>query len=99
MQVKILQDSSGVGISDEIFGFYLGSELGLPLGDLLYSDNWSPVGILLIVDIPPGSKVSYPELVGYSLSRHTFGASFSILSKVYTNSLWYVPYFYLANHA
>ena len=36
------------------------SELGSPLGALLYSETWPPVGLQLIVDIPPGSKVIYP---------------------------------------
>ena len=42
--------------------------LDLLLGDLLDSETWNPVGLQVIVDIPPGSKVIYPDLEG-STSR------------------------------
>ena len=54
MRVSLLQDSSGIGIVDESVGFLLGSELGLPLGNMLYSETFPPVGLQLIVYIPPG---------------------------------------------
>ena len=53
-----MQDFSGVVISDEPVGLYMLSELGLPIGKLLDSDTLPPVGLQLIVGIPPGSKVS-----------------------------------------
>ena len=62
--VNILQDSSRNGIFDDPIGFLLGSELDWLLGYLLDSDTWPPVGFQLIVDIPPRSKVRYPDLVG-----------------------------------
>ena len=61
--VNLFQDSYGIGIVDETFGFWLGSELGLPLGSLLDYNNWPPIGLQLIVNIQPVSKVSYPDLV------------------------------------
>ena len=62
--VKPVQFSSGITISDDPVGFTLGSELGSPLGDLLYYETWTPVGLQLIVEISPGSKIRYPDLVG-----------------------------------
>ena len=67
VQVKLFQDSSGVGIVYEPDVLWLGSELGSPLWDLLDSDTWPPVSLQLIVDIPPGSKVRYPDFVGSPL--------------------------------
>ena len=69
-----MQDSSGIGIVDEIFFFWLGSELGLPLWDLLDSDTWPHVGLQLIVKIPPGSNVRYHELM-VSLSQDTLAVT------------------------
>ena len=63
VRVNLFQDSSGVGISDKPVGLLLVSELGSPLGALLDYYTLPHVGLLLIVDIPPGSKVRYPELV------------------------------------
>ena len=56
-KVNLLQDSSGIGIVDDPFGFFLGSEIGLTLGDILDSDHGPPVDILLIMNIPTVSKV------------------------------------------
>ena len=67
MLVRILQDSSGIGVFDDPVGFLLGYELGSTLGALLYSETGNPVGIQFIVDIPPGSKVRYLALVVYPL--------------------------------
>ena len=67
VQVKLLQDSSVIGISDELFGFWLGSELGSPLWDLLDYETWPSIGIQFIVDTPHGLKVRYPGLVGLPL--------------------------------
>ena len=74
--IKLLHDSSGIDIVDDPDGFLLGSELGFPLGDLLDSDTWPLVGLQLIVDIPPGLKVIFPDLVG-STSWATLAFPFS----------------------
>ena len=68
VQANLFQDSSGIGIADEPVGFCLGSELGSPPGDMLDYQTWTPFGLILIVNIPPGSKVRYPDLVGSPLS-------------------------------
>ena len=65
--VKLLQDSSAFGIFNYPVGLLMVSELGSPWRYLLYYDTWPPVGLQLILDIPLGSKVWYPELVGYPL--------------------------------
>ena len=62
-QVTILQDSYGIGIADDPVGLWLVYELGSPLGDLLDSDTWPPVGLQFIFYIPHGSKVRSPDLV------------------------------------
>ena len=49
VKVNLLQDSSGIGIVDEKFGFLMVSELFLPLGYLLYSETWPHVGHRFIV--------------------------------------------------
>ena len=64
MRVKLLQDFYGVGIVYDPVGFFLGSELGSPLGDLIDSETRPRVSLHCIVDRPPGSKVRYPDLVG-----------------------------------
>ena len=64
---NFLQYSSVIGIVDEPVGLLLGSELVSPLGPLLDYDTWPPVHLQLILYRPPGSKVIYPDLVGYSL--------------------------------
>ena len=63
VQVNIFQYSSGIGIVDSPVGFWLGSELGLPLWDMLYSYIWPHFGLQLIVYIPYGSKVSQCDLL------------------------------------
>ena len=68
--VKSFQDSFGVGIVDDLVVLWLGSELGSPLWDLLYSETWPPVGLQLIVNIPHGSNLRYHAFVGSS-SRDT----------------------------
>ena len=67
VQDNQLQDSSGIGIVNYPFGLLMGFELGSPLGDMLYSETWTNVGLQLIVYIPPGSKVRYPDLMGSPL--------------------------------
>ena len=62
--VNLLQDSYGIGIIDDTVGFFLVYYLVSPLGDLLYSDTWPPIGLLLIMKIPLGSILRYPDLVG-----------------------------------
>ena len=62
-----MKDSSGIGIYYDTAGFWLGSGLRFPLGDLIYSEIWHPVGLQFIMDIPPRSKVRYSDLVGYPL--------------------------------
>ena len=57
--VKRLQDSSVIGIVDEPIVFWLGSEIGTPLGYLLDYEAWIIIGIQFIVDIPPGSNIRY----------------------------------------
>ena len=52
--VNLLQDSSRGVIAYDPVGFWLVSELGSPLGVLLYSKTFPPIGIHLIMDIPPG---------------------------------------------
>ena len=54
VQFNLLQESSGVGIADDPVGLWMFYELGLPLGGLIDSDNWPPVGLQFIVYIPPG---------------------------------------------
>ena len=56
-KVNLLQDSYGIGIVDDPFGFFLGSEIGLTLGDILDSDHGPPVDLLLIVDRSNVSKI------------------------------------------
>ena len=51
MRVKLLQDSSEVGTADDPVGFWLVSDLGSPLGELIYFETWP---LQLIVDILPG---------------------------------------------
>ena len=68
--VNLLQDCFWVGIYDETVGFWLGSELGSPLGALLDSETWPHIGLQLILYTPPGSKVSNPDLLG-SFSQAT----------------------------
>ena len=70
MQVYMLQDSSGIGIPHDLVDFLLGSKISSPLEALLDSDTWTPVGLQLIVEIPSGSNVRYPDLVS-SPSRAT----------------------------
>ena len=48
---------------------------------------------------PTWVKSKIPWLGGLSLTRHTYGASFRILSKFSATSLCHMPYFYLANHS
>ena len=74
LQVNLLQDSYGNGIYGDPVGLWLGSELGSPLGYLLDYDTWIPVGLQLIVEIPTGSKVRYPDLVG-STSQATLAVT------------------------
>ena len=50
-------------IFDDPVGLFLGSKLGLPLGDLLDYETGSPIGLQSIVYISPGSQVIYPDLV------------------------------------
>ena len=64
---NLLRDYPGIGIADKPVGLWLGSELGSPLGALLDSETWIPVVLQLILGIPPGSKVRYPDLVGSTL--------------------------------
>ena len=45
----------------------MGSELGLPLKALLDSETWPHGGLKFIVEIPPGSKVRYLDLVVFPL--------------------------------
>ena len=71
MYVNLLQDLSGIGIANYPFGFFLGSEIGSSLVDLIYSETWPHVVGQLIMYIPPGSKLTYPELF-VSLLRVTF---------------------------
>ena len=68
--VKLLKYYSGIVISYEPVGSCLLYELCLPPWDILYSETWSPVGLQLVVYIPPGSKLIYSELV-VSLLRGT----------------------------
>ena len=63
-QVNLLQDYYEIVINDDIFGFWMGSELGPRLWALIYYENWPPVGLKLIFDIPPGSKAIYLKLEG-----------------------------------
>ena len=70
VKFNLLKDSSRISVAVEPVGFWLGYELGLSLGDLIDSETCPPVGLQLIVDIPPGSKVRYPDLV-VSPSRAT----------------------------
>ena len=58
-----MKDTSRIGIVDDPVGLFLVFELGSPLGDLIDSETWPPVGLQLIVGIPHGSKVRYPNLV------------------------------------
>ena len=58
------QESYGIGIVYDTVGFFLVSELGIPLGDLLDSDSGYPVGLHFIVGRPPESEVRHPGLVG-----------------------------------
>ena len=58
---------SGIGIANEQVDFWLVSKVGFLLGDLLYYETWPPVRIQLIVDIPPRSKLRYPDFVGSPL--------------------------------
>ena len=62
MKVDRLHDLSGIGIVNDPFGFFLGHKIGSSLVDLVYSETWPPVVVEFIMYIPPGSKVSYPEL-------------------------------------
>ena len=39
VRVNLLQYSSGIGISDELVGFWLGYDFGFPLGDLIYYET------------------------------------------------------------
>ena len=52
-----------IDIVDDTVGFLLRSELGSPLGALPDYENLPPVGLQLIMDIPPGSKVRHPDLM------------------------------------
>ena len=45
----------------------LGSDIVWTLGSLIGSNHVPPVGLHLIMDIPPGSKVRYPDFVGSPL--------------------------------
>ena len=63
MVVNLLQESSEIGIVDEPVGFFLDSEIGSPLRDLLDSETLPPVGLHLILGSLPGSKIRYPDLV------------------------------------
>ena len=65
--VNLLQDSSGTIVFDDPVGFWLGYELGSHLWYLLGSETWPPVGLQLIIYIPHGPKLRYPDLVGYLL--------------------------------
>ena len=62
MYVNFLQDLSGIGIVSYPFGFFLGSEIDSSLVDMIYSETWPPVVVQLIMYIPHGSKLIYPEL-------------------------------------
>ena len=62
-RVNLLKNSYEVGIADKPVGLCLVSELGSPLGDLLDYENWTNLGLQLIVNIPPGLKVRYPFFV------------------------------------
>ena len=53
-----------MGIVDDPVGFYLEFEIGSPLGNLTDYDIWPPVCFHYIVEIPPGSKLRYPDLAG-----------------------------------
>ena len=66
MRVNLLQDSYGIDIFHKTVGFFVVSEFGLILGSLLYSETWTPVGIQLVVDRKTGSKVIFPDVVGFS---------------------------------
>ena len=70
VKVNFSQYSLGIDIADNPVDLWLGSEIGYPLGYLLDYEIWTPVVLQLIVDIPPGSKVRYPDLVG-SPSQYT----------------------------
>ena len=61
--VNLLQYSSGIGIIDITIGFFLVFEIVSPLGDLIYYYAGPPVELRLILYIPTGSKVRYPDLV------------------------------------
>ena len=63
VRVNIFQDSSRVGIADDTVGFWIWYELVFPLGALIDSDIWLPIGLQFIAYIPPGSKFRYPDLV------------------------------------
>ena len=63
VRVNFLQQYDGIGIVDETVGISQGFGLCLPLGDLLDADTGPPICLQLIVDIPPGSKLIYPDLV------------------------------------
>ena len=77
MRVNLLLDSSRIGIVYDPVGFLISSELGLPLGSLIYSDTWTLVGLQLIVYIPTGSKVRYLDLMD-SPSRTTLEVNPSV---------------------
>ena len=57
VKFNLLQDSYGIGIVDDPFGFFLDSEIGLTLGDILDSDHGTPLNLLLIVDRSNVSQV------------------------------------------
>ena len=75
--VNFLQYSSGIGVSDEPVGFFLGYEIGLLLGNMIDSETCPPVGFHLIVDTPNGLNLRYPNLVG-SLLRSTLAVPPSV---------------------
>ena len=57
VKVKLLKESSGIGIVNNPVGFFLVSKLGSPLGAMMYYNPGTHVGLQLIVYIPPGLNV------------------------------------------
>ena len=70
VKVNLLQYSSVICIVYDPVGFWMGSEFGSPLWDILYSETLTSVGLQLILEISPGSKIRYSDLV-VSPSRAT----------------------------
>ena len=57
VKVKLLKGSSGIGIVNNPVGFFRVSDLGSPLGAMMYYNPGTHVGLQLIVYIPPGLNV------------------------------------------